>query len=138
MTFELSLKRQVEIIQVAGIPDSTLSKGTGACTAHSMCAHGGKRGLGKCESWRYVSCRIRGEQVTEDHVRSNSGVNNRKNRSWYLLRIYYVAGTMLSTLEYSISLNLQQNTINPILQMMAMTIRGVTSLQQATQIVNGR
>lgn len=102
MTFESSLKRQVEIIRVAGIPDSTLSKGTGACTAHSLRAHGDKRGLGKCESWRDVSCRIRGEQVTEDHVRPDSGINNRKNRSWYLLSIYYVAGTTLSTLELTV------------------------------------
>lgn len=79
-----------------------------------------------------------GNQITEGHVRPDSRVN-RKNRSWYLVSIYYVAGTMLSTLEYStILLNLPQNTINPILQIMAMTVREVTSLQQATQAVKGR
>lgn len=79
-----------------------------------------------------------GNQVTEGHVRPHSNINNRRSRSWYLLSIYYVAGTMVSTFRYSISPNLQQNTINPISQAMAMTVREVTSLQQATQIVNGK
>lgn len=87
---------------------------------------------------RMLAAESEENQVPEGHVRLDSGVNNRKNRSCYLVSIYYVAGTMLSTLEYSILLNLRQNTINCILQMMAMTVKEVTSLQQATQRVNGR
>lgn len=49
-----------------------------------------------------------GSQITEDLVRPDLG--NNKNGSRYLLSIYYVAGTTLSTLEHFL-FNLHQNII---------------------------
>lgn len=91
----LSLRR-VKIIQVAGVPESTMNKDTGTSTAHSMCTWWSEW-TGKV--WvllGYGATESDGNQVTEGLVRPDS-CNNNNNRSWYLLSICYVAGTMLST-----------------------------------------